>query len=418
MQLHCRYHPTRVPVLMCSQCSNTVCPDCVPNWPSRGMPRCITCRSEMEQLGISEYVKPFWQCFDRFFKFPLKSKNLSFILASAFLFILIPFPDAKEMVTPFGFIFRIIVWILFPSFIVAYFSAVAVKGSDGNTDPPSMSKVWNDGGFLIFFKAMIILVLFSMITAFSGQAFGAGVEIILTLLATLAFPASLILLFLDREISTAISPTRIFGLMSAIGWPYMFLWGLVMMLTSGPDIIDALPDSFRQSLIFPTIAFLANLYFGLVLFHLLGYVVYQYHYELGVSLPGEEIEGLIQKRSIQKATILESELLIMEGKYHSAIDLLQKFIDEAPESDPKQEQLWLKLFELSQTVCGNKQSIQITEDYLHYLLTRDQSFKVVAILRSILQKTPQFKFCDFSSPDPIEKFLRDEKEVELLIQLI
>ncbi len=418
MQLHCRYHPTRVPVLMCGNCSNTVCPDCVPFWPARGMPRCVTCRSEMEALGISEYVKPFWQCFDRFFKFPLKTENLVFILVSILLFMFVPVPDAKELVSPLGFVYRIIVWILFPSFVVAYFSAVAVKASDGNPEAPNISEAWTDGGFLVFFKAMIIIVVFSMAKGFSGSFLGAGFELFLTLFATLAIPASLILLFLEREISAAVNPGRIIGLMQAVGWPYLFLWGLVMMLFSGPDVVMSLPESFLKSIIFPTLALLANLYFGLVLFHLLGYVVYQYHYELGVALPREEIEGLRMTRSPQKAAILESELLIMEGKYHSAIHLLKRFIDDIESDDPKQDQVWLKLYELAQTVCKDRESVEIIEDYIHHLLTKDQSFKVVAILRNLLQKTPQFKFCDFSSPDPIEKFLRDEKEVELLIQLV
>jgi hypothetical protein len=371
----------------------------------------------MEPLGISEYVTPFWQCFDRFFNYPFKSENLKFILICVLLLMFIPLPDAKEMVTPFSFIFRIIAWILFPSFIVAYLSAVAIKASDGNTQPPSIGKVWSDGGFLILFKALVVMMFFTLLLAFIGSTLGAGIKVFLTLFGALAIPAVMILLFLEREISAAINPNRIVGLMSAIGWPYMFLWGLVMMLISGPNIISSLPESIIDSLLFPYLALLVNLYFGLVLFYLLGYVVYQYHYELGVALPGEEIEDLRKPLSAQRATILESELLIMEGKYHSAIDLLQKFISQHDADNPKLDQVWLKLYEISLVVCDQSQASKITEDYIHFLLNRQQNFKIIAILRSILRKNPEFKISDFSAPDPIEKFLRNEQEIELLKQL-
>ena len=418
MNLHCRYHPTRTPVLMCGQCSVTVCPDCIPNWPARGYPRCVSCRSEMEPLSISEYVKPFWQCFDQFFKFPFKASNLKFIFFTFLFFLIVPLYDAKEYVNPLEAIYSIVMWIIFPSFIVAYMSAVAIKASDGNPAPPEISESWKDGGFLILFKAVVIVLIFRSLLASTLIFMGGAVASILSMLIALAFPATLMLLFLERKISVAIHPGKVVGIIQAIGWPYMFLWGLVMILIAGPETLMSLSGEGIHLKILPTLALLSSLYFGLVLFHLLGYVVYQYHYELGVSLPSEELEGLRKSISPQKAILKESELLVMDGKYHSAIDLLQRFILQNPDQESKQDQLWLKLFEISQIVCKQKQSIEITEDYIHYLLTRNQNFKVVAILRSLLQKTPQFKFCDFSSPDSIEKFLRDEKEVELLIQLI
>ncbi len=418
MQLHCRYHPTRVPVLMCSQCAVTVCPDCVPSWPEKGMPRCVSCRAEMEPLGISEYVKPFWQCFNRFFKFPFKAGNLQFVFLSVLILLIIPIPDAKELVTPLGFVFRIVVWLLFASFIVAYLSAVGIKGSDGNLEPPAVSEVWTDGGFLLFFKALIILFGFSTILKFALTLYGGNLFMVVFLLAAVALPATLTILFLEREISNAINPGRIIGLIQAIGWPYMFLCGLVIMLISGPQIVMSLPQKFLDSMIFPGLMLITNLYFGLVLFHMLGYVVFQYHFELGVSLPSEQIEGLRVKKTLQRAAILESELLIMDGKYGSAIQLLQKFISDLSKQDPKQDQVWLKLYDLARSVSKHQDYIDISEDYLQYLLFKQQSFKVVAVLRQMMQKTPQLKFCDFSSPDSLEKFLRDEKEIELLVQLL
>ncbi len=414
MEFHCRYHPTRSAVLMCYQCATTVCPDCIPVWPDRGMPRCVSCRSEMEQLGISDYVKPFWQCFDRFFNFPWQKGNLIFMaLALAIFVVFVPVPDAKEMVTPFEFIYRIIIWILYPSFIVAYFSAVAVKASDGSSEPPEIMKVWSNGGFSLLFKALVVISVFSMGLALIKMVIGPTAGLILTFIGAIFFPASIMLLFMEREISAAVNPGRILSVIQSIGWPYAFLWGLVMMLISGPEILYSLPEHIYQSRIYPLLFLMVNIYFGLVLFHMLGYVAFQYHFELGITLPNERIESLNAPRAPQKAVLIESELLIMDGNYESALKLLENFLQK----QPRHEKVQQKLFNLTMAVTKGDRQLAVAENYLFYLISMEQGFKVVASLRQLMHYHADLNFQHFIRCDELKKFLQKEQEMDLIEKL-
>ncbi len=414
MELHCRYHPTRAPVLMCYQCATTVCPDCIPSWPAKGLPRCITCRAEMEQLGISDYVKPFWQCFDRFFSFPWKKNNLLFLFSAlTFFLIFVPLPDPENLVGPLAFIYRLLVWIFYASFIVAYFSAVATKASDGSSEPPEIMKVWKDGGFSLLFKALFIISLFSMALGFLKFAIGPTAGLLLTFVGAIFFPAALMLLFMEREINVAIHPGRIAAVIQAIGWPYVFLWGLVMILISGPEILNSLPAHVFQSNIFPYIFLTVTIYFSLVLFHMLGYVVYQYHFELGVALPHESVESLNKPRTLQKSVIIEAEILIMDGHYESAMKLLEGFLEKYPTHENVQQ----KLFATALVTANKKSQLIVIENFLSYLISTKQGFKVTSTLKQFLRIHTDLGFDDFVKGEELKEFLQQEKENMLISQL-
>ncbi len=413
MELHCRYHPTRVPVLMCSQCSNTVCPDCVPEWPDRGNPRCVSCRAEMEPLGIIEYIKPFWQCFDRFFNFPFKKGNLIFLGLVFILSFLLPGIDEESKVTGFGFIFKLLTWVLFPSFIVAYLSAITIEASEGKDEPPNIASIWKDGGFSLFIKAIMTIWIFAIIFGLVSSFFGAALAGLFLLFGALAFPAVLMLLVMEKEVRSALDFRRIISIIQSIGWPYMFLWGFLMMLISGPDILTDVPEYVWNSGLFVRFVILLHVFFGMVMFHLLGYVAYQYHYELGIDLSGEQMESIKDNKRNVHPVLVESELLIVEGHYHSAKELLEKTLKE----NPQQEMLWRKLFALSELTFAFEETLKVAGDYMKHLSENNQNSKIVQIVRKLIRNKPGLKLTDFKAPEEIKKLLEEQEEIELLIQL-
>lgn len=413
-ELRCRYHPTRLPVVICSQCSNTLCPDCIPRWPKSGYPRCQICRAEMEPLGISQYVKPFWQCFDRFFKFPFLKDNLLFIFITLLFYGIFvpPWHESGQFSVSYAF-YRMVIWALFPSFIVGYFSLVAVKATSGAFSTPKISEVWSAGGFSLLFKSLIIISFFYFSLDLIKFSIGPTAEIILSILGALLFPASLILLFMEKEMTTAINPSRIFGLVNAIGWPYAFLWALVMMLVSSSDILNNLPDNIHSSGLYPYIVIMVNLFFGLILFYLLGYVVYQYHHELGLSISHDNIELLNQPKSERKALMIEAELLIAEGNYQSAAKVLQ----DALKKNSNQERLHEKLLNLSLLTLEQSEQLDAVENYLVYLINSQQNFKAIGIIRKFLKHMPDLTIQHFNRTSEIEEFLQSENEMDLLKQI-
>lgn len=412
--LKCRYHPTRMPVLMCYQCSNTLCPDCVANWPKTGYPRCNICRAEMEPLGISHYVKPFWQCFDRFFKFPFVKENVLFIFLSVIVFAILvpPWNEAGPYSVGHAF-YRMLIWSIFPGYIVGYFSLVAMKASSGASNPPQISEVWSAGGFSILFKSLLIIAIFYFSLDLVKFAIGPTAGVIFSILGALLFPASLILLFMEKEVSAAINPGRIIGLVNAIGWPYSFLWALVMMLMSSPDMLNELPTHIQQTDVFRYLALLVNLFFGLILFHLLGYVVYQYHHELGLTLPSDQLEDINQPRSHKKAVMIEAELMIADGNYQSALRLLGDFLKNNSNHPSVQD----KYFELALLTQNRDEKMEVTESYLEYLIQSEQNFKAIAILRKLKKNMPDLSIEYFVKPQELQKFLIAENEMELLNSL-
>src|SRR5690606_1715989 len=100
---------------------------------------------------------------------------------------------------------------------------------------------------------------------------------------TLAMPASIMLLAVDKSVRRALNPLAQLSLMTALGWPYLLLWFCMQIISAGPYysfdlLLGVLPDT----LVIPMLV-AVSVYFTFVLYTMLGYVLFEYQQELGFS---------------------------------------------------------------------------------------------------------------------------------------
>lgn len=416
MQLHCRYHPTRHPVLVCTQCATTVCPDCVPVWPERGNPRCVNCRSEMETLGIADYIPPFWRCFDQFFQFPFLKENLIFLSITLLISLILPLPQASnsgENVVHSGVFFTLISWLFYLSFVLAYLAAVTIAGAEGQKKPPSLSKIWRSGGLSMFFKFLGTLWLFGFYAGMVSILFGTVLESIFYMVGALVFPAVMMLLVMEKSVITALNPSKLLMVMRSIGWPYVFLWGMMVMLVSGPGLVLELFSPFEFGGWILRIGLLVNIIFGLILFYLMGYVIYQYHYELGYMLPKQQMSELQNNSRHSNPVLIEMELLVADGKYHSAIRLLEAALRE----NSNQQILWEKLLVLSELTESPQNLLKMAQIYMGHLERKQQFTEIAKVIKRLLRAKNDLRLEDFASPQKVTDMLTLQQEFDLLKKL-
>ena len=280
-------------------------------------------------------VTPYWHCMPSFFAYPLRRPALD-LLGITVLLGVVPLLLDVALLT--------FACLLAMGFILAKYGYESLLGTAaGDRDPPALREALTGEGYLLPVKqGLVIVVLLTMV----GIAFWLGgpfLGVPAIIGVTLLLPASVILLGMERSFRGAVNPVRLVSVAAAIGWPYLGLFGLLLCieLASATSVALAgrlMPGQSGLVIQSATTVFLGN-YFTLMAFHLLGYVVYQYHEPLGYSAVTPEDEG-------PEAELGLFHELMDQGQHQAAMAELQGVMDRYPE-EPSLRHRLLQLARLS-----------------------------------------------------------------------
>ncbi len=241
----------------------------------------------MEQVASSAgeaRITPFWQRIPLFFRYPLHPEPLLYILllaAASLLAFVLPVP------APFDLLIVLCgVWLAFIRYAYKTLEQTA-RGlltpdrHELHADPERAALPYKQ--FAVF---LCMGVLLGVAGAVGGLALGAA-----TVFTMLALPASVMILALTRSFRAAVNPFALVGMMRAIGLPYLGLCAFLMLLSASQEILAvSVQPLLPPWLLLPAFNFVA-MYFTLIMFNMMGYVVYQYHHLLGVSIKADAIPG-------------------------------------------------------------------------------------------------------------------------------
>lgn len=132
-------------------------------------------------------------------------------------------------------------------------------------------------------KLLAIFLIWGLLISFLGR--------ISTTLLWLAFaffslglPASVMALSVTNSLRQAVNPAKWLFIMQQVGKPYLVLLCFLFLLSNGaPHATRLLAPLLGGWLILPALTFIV-LYFNLIMFAMMGYVLYQFHQALGLTV--------------------------------------------------------------------------------------------------------------------------------------
>ncbi|HIO13310.1 MAG TPA: hypothetical protein EYN13_07145 [Methylococcales bacterium] len=348
--MDCKYHPDTKASWHCNGCDVAFCIDCVPEDARSSTPKCSLCRRYLTPMGISESITPFWFKLGHFFAYPFAPPLLIVATAFSLLFAYFFNPDnISLMAIPF--------WLIATGFITKVFFSIMEYTAYGNLDSPNWKKMMStDNGwmFLKLLAMMVILIVVIYKLASVSMILSVGVAVFFFL----AYPAMNIILCMDKSMWSALNPARILYVMSAIGGGYWILFGLIIMFGLSMSFgMSFLAGYIDQSVAVPLSQFF-SLYLSFAMYHMFGYVIYQYHFELDFSVHRQNLYKNIRAhgkhtsevmddtaKAVKSSGLTEAEIFIQEGRYEEAeaslIDALKQ-----DDSDNQVYELLYKLFAL------------------------------------------------------------------------
>ena len=376
-QISCKYHPQSPARWSCSTCHINYCKSCIPENADKKLPRCTICKNPLHSVRSSNAIKPFWLISGKFFTYPIHLYPLSLIIILTILY-------AQFDPTLMGKLMQFAISIIFMKYTYAVLEDTAL----GHMKPlPISGKVINDELDLPF-KQILLTFIISSANAYIFNHYGYTAVSISAIITSIAFPAIVMVLAMEHSFFAAFNPILIISVIKRIGAPYFLLTFLLLMLVSASSyLMNTLYTSVSYST-FISISSFINMYFTLVMFHLMGYVLYQCHDELGFVIEVSDDEAAKKSDEAPLNPELRAvEILIQEGKTQEANLKLGALLKENPaDHDAQMHNLSLQklLGEMENYDKGAKK-------YISYLFSAQQMTQAAKTLPIIFLTNPSFK---------------------------
>ena len=342
-------------------------------------------------------ITPFWNRIPQFFLYPLKPAALTVLVGVVVLFAVLP-------MSFFGWLLRLVLMVFFTK----YCYEVLEQTSEGRLRPPQLSSDLLTQRYELPFKQVGIFIVLGLISVALAQSLGEWAAGIFTFVTNIALAASIMVLATTSSLISALNPSLVFGLIARVGWPYLALVGLLMLLPGGTLAITGLLAERVSPLVLLAIIGFSAMYFSVISFHLMGYVLYQYHERLGFTPTEVEDED-------QDDPELELFRQFMrEQNYPAALEELRGLLNRRW-GDLELHRTTHKLAKLMQ----NKDTlIRHGREYLGVLLERNRIREAMEVYQDLTAAEPSFRP---ELPDqylPIAQMLRESRRPKPAVGLI
>ena len=333
MSIFCSYHPTRPAEWECEYCDQLLCNECIIH---RRISRpagesvyhiCPKCNREATWLGIANLLTPFWNRLPHFFVYPFFFKPL---ILNVVLCVLTYFFMGCGVV---DVLVRFAIWGVWLKYSFASLQTTA----KGNLTPPPITLDNISNNFEDVFKQLVLYLILIVglifITAATTPFFG----IILAVVCFTCLPAMIILLVSTGSMVQALNPVAFTVLPFRIGWGYLIMYFFLAILAGAPAALFKMTAPFIPGLLLPFLIIFFQNYYTLISYNLMGYVLLQYHEEIGYDVDYEDFvteeSGSTPDVSAMSPFLNEVEIRIKDGEYEQAENMLEKEIRENSSKD-------------------------------------------------------------------------------------
>lgn len=385
-RIACNYHP-RVPARWrCPRCEIALCPGCVqpPRNPYQEAPNCPLCEKPAESLGLGNVIVPFWRRLPRIFAYPLQANALLYLLGLSGLSLLIPLP-----------LTGLLVLLLVALAILQYSFRVLAHTASGHLEPPEVAMRGEDVTARVIAMGLVYWAM-GYLASLAGFFLGIAGYLLANLFFTLMLPASIIIVALEegalRTLVKAVNPVSLTALAIRIGPAYLLLFVFLFLLTGGAFQLAALLAGLVPGWAASGALAFGLMYMHLVTFHLLGYVIYQYHEELGYEVDVRADQSGGEARPTTPAgpggsALSQADVLLKEGELERAEELLRRRIDD----DPTDLAAWDRYYRVLEAGGDDARLVHESKDYISALLLAGRVGPAVRVAAEALRRDRDFR---------------------------
>lgn len=416
----CKYHSQTPARWRCESCQINFCPGCI-NITGQRTPDCPVCKRELSSLGSANLIKPFWTRLRDFFLYPLHPAPLLVLcVLTAIAFLLIKMPGWYHRIDflfwriPRNFLFALPFLFVF----LKYAQSVLEDTAHGHLKPKSLSSGQLTENGLIVIKLLLLLLVFNLIQFSALDLSGQVGRRITEFVLAFATPAAIMILAMEDKLLSALNPAVVGSVILRIGAPYIILFALFYLLQIARDTMIGLLAGVMDPFLGATVVVFISMYFYLIMFNMMGYLLYQHHEELGYSIDVELEEYPEKKKKAQEEEVSPElravEILIHEGKTDAAVRHLQGIIRNSP-MDLEARERMLKLLRLTGDMTLFREQGQ---SYISLLINENKLAQAAKVYQACVEYDKTFKPGKANERLELGKFLRHNGQARLAMGVL
>jgi len=406
LNAYCHYHPADAARWHCDECQRFYCTACMPDADirrRRGI--CPHCNRALQYRNDAVRIPPFWERTGSVFRYPLATDSLAVITICT----LVPMLFSHSLM-------GLVLTAMLVAALIKYDYAVLTRTASGRMTPPPLLEAFSREGFSMALLQLGLFVAMGALVFLAARIGGGALALIATVFLIAALPAAIMTLALEQNIIQAVNPLHLTSLMARIGWPYVILctYLILLLLTAGATRDFAAGH-------FPGYAGRAlsgavNSYFTLILFHLLGYTLYQYRDALGLDTgpdPNEDDRETVTRHPEQRRDA-DLDMALKDGRYDRAQTLIMESLRREPHNAFRLQQLYRLLCARDDTAELYRQQ----ERLLPWLLDQPDPGPVLDYLKILADHDPAFQITDPETAHRCARLLYRMGEYRWVLRLL
>lgn len=323
-------------------------------------------------MAVREPIVPFWQRLRAIMLYPAHASSMITIGTLAVCHLV--------AYLPFGFFLDLLVWVGLYKYAFECLRATA----NGHLEPPELSVGVEDG---LGWKQIWLQVLFLLFAIIGFVALGPVGGLFVLLFLGVSFPGAVMSLAMEESLLRAINPGKWLAIFSRIGWPYLAVATLCLVIFLSQAYAKSFVAGFLPGALAIVLAAFISHYAIVATFHLMGYLIYQYHEKIGFE-PEAPLAPLRRVAADPDQGLLdEAAQFVRDGDTDAARRLLGGQLRGRGGSEAVHTQ-YRKLLALGD---DRDERLRHGREWIGILLAQDKDRRAVDVARECLEIDPAFQ---------------------------
>ncbi|MEA9787758.1 hypothetical protein VDF90_10950 [Xanthomonas campestris pv. raphani] len=327
-------------------------------------------RFRARKVAAQAVPAPFWTRIPAIATYPLRGSALYALIALTLCSALLVLPG----------ILKLVVLGVLGMATYTYAFDILRHSANGEHDAPRL-------GYNSFDSAVLRLILLAfalgIVIVAAGVIAGKPGLTVAYLAVQLLLPGMMIALAIDGSLRRALNPAVSIDMALRIGWPYLAAYGLLYVIQGSGTAAIFVALKYLPPVVRELTIVVASIWSLFASFHLMGYLVYQYHEELGYEPSGGVA---LQREDPDQRLLDEAEQFVRDGHSDEAFQALRGAVRSRAVS--------LAVHELYQRLLRqyhrNDELRDHTRQYINRLLQEKQERRALALQREALDTDPAF----------------------------
>ena len=396
---NCRHHPATNGPWYCEDCELQFCDRCVYARHNQPIPGCLHCGKQLEFRPTQSDVVPFWSRLNDFFLYPFQVGPMA-VLGIAIL---------ASILVPPGFIaIGVSLFIVFLQFKYG-FNVIAAM-AEGEFQAPSLGETISGGGYDLVYKQFAIVFFMLILPGIVSTQLSPVLGVPLGIFFLLVLPMSTIVLARERSLSAALNPVILVTSVYRIGWAYLLVYLYLLIMFGSSLTFGELAYVYAGANAAQVITSASGYYFALVMYSLMGYMMYQYRHKLDAASTGLEM-SVTPEPDREDPRV---HVLLQQGDYQRAMDLLANDW-KSKKYPPTLIEKYVKIARFTGAWDHLRESLS---SILTELLKANSTVMIPRLLRDLIAAQPDFEIKNLQTAMQVAGAVRERGDSKLAVRLL